>query len=85
VNNSVFKRDLKTAKLDDDVTLDRRVFHTCAAGATGNAPPPMIAQRTRRMMRSAVEVEHMYTFDCIQYVYVYYVYLIVILLWDAVV
>jgi len=31
VNNSVFKRDLKTAKFDDDVTLDGRVFHTGAA------------------------------------------------------
>jgi len=53
VNSAVFKRDLKTAKLDDDVMLDRRVFHTCAA-ATGKVRPPIVAQRTREMMRSAV-------------------------------
>jgi len=28
VNNSAFKRALKTAKLDNDVTLDGRVYHT---------------------------------------------------------
>jgi len=51
MNNSVLKRDFKAVALDDEVTLDRRVFHTCAA-ATGKTQPPKVAQRTRGMMRS---------------------------------
>jgi len=48
--------DLKTAEHHNDVTLDGRVFHTCAA-TTGKARPPMVAQWTRGMMRSAVDAE----------------------------
>ena len=51
MNNSktlVFKRDLETVKLDDDVTLGGRLFHTCTA-VTGKARPPMVAQQARRI------------------------------------
>ena len=41
-----FKRDLKTVKLDDDVTLGGRLLHMCAT-ATGKARSPLVARRTR--------------------------------------
>jgi len=47
---------LETFKLDDDVTLDGRLFHTFAA-TTGKARPPMVSRRTRGIMSSAVDAE----------------------------
>jgi len=49
-------QDLKTFKLDDDVTLDSRLSHTFAA-TTGKARTPMFWRRTRGIMSSAVDAE----------------------------
>jgi len=49
-----FQGILENFKLDDDVTLDGRLFKTFAA-ATGKARPPMVSRRTRGIMSSAVD------------------------------
>jgi len=51
--NTAFKRDLQTAKLDDDVTLDGREFHT----VTGIARPPGVVQRDHLGLCNATTVQ----------------------------